>query len=330
MSSLLLLTAFFASKAERAVVHSHETATTLEHIGETTVGPILSILVIVLIAFVVLRGLRTIIRRSIKRLVERTDQPSRELTLKVNTLSSVVESGGRLTVLVIAGMMILSNLGLDIAPLLASAGVVGIAIGLGAQSLIRDFINGFLILSEDQFGVGDVISVNGFNGTVEHISLRRTGIRGADGSMTIVPNGDIRSVQNMTKDWSRAVVDVDISYDDDIDHAIAVLTAMLADIEHDPLLGSSIVAPADVLGVQSLGPYQVTIRLMVKTRPMEQWKVQRELLRRVKALLDSEGITIPYPHNVTVVRSLGGRDAQQSAELVAAGLEMPGQSDPSL
>ncbi|HEX3721875.1 MAG TPA: mechanosensitive ion channel family protein [Nitrolancea sp.] len=330
MSSLLLLTAFFTSRAERAIVHSHAMASTLEHVGETTIGPILSILVIVVIALLMLRGFRTIIRRSIKRLVERSNQPSRELTLKVNTLSSVVESGGRLTILVLAGMMILSDLGIDIAPLLASAGVVGIAIGLGAQSLIRDFINGFLILSEDQFGVGDVIAVNGFTGTVEHISLRRTGIRGGDGSMTIVPNGDIRSVQNMTKDWSRAVVDVDISYDDDIDHAIAVLTNMMADIEQDPLLGSSIVAPADILGVQALGPYQVTIRLMVKTRPMEQWKVQRELLRRVKSVLDSEGITIPYPHNVTVVRSLGGREAQQSAELVAAGLDVNGQAGPPL
>jgi small conductance mechanosensitive channel len=330
VSSLLLLTAFFTSRAERAIVHSHAMASTLEHVGETTIGPILSILVIVVIALLMLRGFRTIIRRSIKRLVERSNQPSRELTLKVNTLSSVVESGGRLTILVLAGMMILSDLGIDIAPLLASAGVVGIAIGLGAQSLIRDFINGFLILSEDQFGVGDVIAVNGFTGTVEHISLRRTGIRGGDGSMTIVPNGDIRSVQNMTKDWSRAVVDVDISYDDDIDHAIAVLTNMMADIEQDPLLGSSIVAPADILGVQALGPYQVTIRLMVKTRPMEQWKVQRELLRRVKSVLDSEGITIPYPHNVTVVRSLGGREAQQSAELVAAGLDVNGQAGPPL
>ncbi len=301
-----------------ALSHSNIVVETAKTVGKDAIGPGLSILVIIVIAFLVLRAMRSIIRRAIKHLVERSNQPSRELTLKINTLSSVVESLGRLIILVIAGMMVLSKIGLNIAPLLASAGVVGIAIGLGAQSLIRDFIGGFLILIEDQFGVGDVISVNGFVGTVEHLSLRRTGLRGLDGSFTIVPNGDVRAVQNLTKDWSRAVVDIDISYDDDVDHAINVLTELLDGIQEDPDLGSAVLEPANILGVQALGPYQVTIRLMVKTKPMEQWRVQRELRRRIKLALTSSGVTIPYPHNVTVFRSANGQDSDQAAAILAA------------
>lgn len=318
MHSPLLAVTIVQSGVETAVSHPNVVLTTAKQIGKDAVGPGLQILLIVVISMIILRAMRTIIRRSIKHLVERGDPQNRQLALKVNTLSSVVESGGRLIVLVVAGMMVLSNLNIDIAPLLASAGVVGIAIGLGAQSLIKDFIGGFLILFEDQFGVGDVISVNGHSGVVEHLSLRRTGLRGLDGSLTIVPNGDVRAVQNMTKDWSRALVDVDISYDDDVDHAMDVLRQLLDGIEEDPDLGSAVLGPADILGVQQLGPYQVTIRLMVKTKPMQQWRVQRELLRRIKQALTVGGVTIPYPHNVTVIRSANGQDSDQATAILAA------------
>lgn len=313
--------ASIASQTGDVIDHMQVNWSRLSDFGRATVGPIISVLVIVVLALAILRVMRTVIRRMIRRLVERNEKPNRELTLKINTLSSVVESGGRALVVVIAGMMILSNIGINIAPLLASAGVVGIAIGLGAQSLIKDVIGGFLILFEDQYGVGDVISVNSYSGVVEHLSLRRTGLRGIDGSLTIIGNGDVRAVQNLTKDWSRAILDIDISYDDNVDHAIRVLSDLMDGIEDDPIIGSAVVAPAEILGVQALGPYQVTIRVLVKTQPMQQWGVQRELLRRVKATLDTEGITIPYPHNVTVVRPTHGREAEQSALLVAAGLE---------
>ncbi len=327
--SPLAAIALVQSGLESAIDHSNLILSTAEQIGKDAIGPGLRILVIVVMSLLILRAMRSVIRRTIKHLVERGGQQSRELTLKVNTLSSVVESGGRLIVLVVAGMMVLSNLRINIAPLLASAGVAGIAIGLGAQSLIKDFIGGFLILLEDQFGVGDVISVNGHSGTVEHVSLRRTGLRGLDGSFTIVPNGEIRAVQNLTKDWSRALVDVDISYDDDVDHAISVLSELLDGIEDDPDLGSAVLEPATILGVQALGPYQVTIRLMVKTRPMEQWRVQRELLRRIKRTLKTSGVTIPYPHSVTVIRSANGRESDQAAAILAAQPQVTAQREAS-
>ncbi len=318
MHSLITAFALVQSDVVTAVSRSNTVIDNLKNIGRQAIGPTLSILLIVVIAFLILRLMRSVIRRTIQHLVERGAESNRELTLKINTLSTVVESLLRLIVVVVAGMMVLSNLGIDIAPLLASAGVVGIAIGLGAQSLIRDFIGGFLILLEDQFGVGDVITVNGYTGTVEHVSLRRTGLRQLNGSFAIVPNGDVRSVQNLTKDWSRALVDVDISYDDDVDHAIEVLTNLLDGIEYDPVLGDAILEPANILGVQALGPYQVTIRLMVKTVPMQQWRVQRELLRRIKGALNASGVTIPYPHSVTVFRSANGQESNEAAAILGA------------
>ncbi len=316
--SPLMAFALIQSGVNTAVSHSNAMVDKLQEVGQHAVGPALSILLIVGIAFLLLRVMRSVIRRTIQHLVERGAEANRELNLKISTLSTVVESLLRLIVLVIAGMMVLSNLGINIAPLLASAGVVGIAIGLGAQSLIRDFIGGFLILLEDQFGVGDVITVNGFTGTVEHLSLRRTGLRQLNGSFAIVPNGDIRAVQNLTKDWSRALLDVDISYDDDVDHAIEVLKHMLEGIENDPVIGAAILEPANILGVQALGPYQVTIRLMVKTKPMQQWGVQRELLRRIKGVLKESGVTIPYPHNVTVIRAANGHESEEAAAILGA------------
>jgi len=310
LTPLQLMPASIASQTGTVIDHTQAIWTSLSDFGRTTIGPVISVLVIVAMALVILRVMRTVIRRMIRHLVERNEKPNRELTLKINTLSSVVESGGRALVIVIAGMMILSNIGINIAPLLASAGVVGIAIGLGAQSLIKDVIGGFLILFEDQYGVGDVISVNTYSGVVEHLSLRRTGLRGTDGSFTIIANGDVRAVQNLTKDWSRAIIDVDISHDDDIDQAVAVLTEMLDGIQDDPELGSAILAPADILGVQAMGPYQVTLRVMIKTIPMEQWRVQRVLLRRIKQVFYSSGATIPYPRSETVVRALDEQTAR--------------------
>lgn len=314
MTLLQLMPASIASQTGNVMDHTQAIWSSLTEIGRTTIGPIISVLFIVVMALVIMRLMRTLIRRTIRHLVERNEKPNRELTLKINTLSSVVESGGRALVIVIAGMMILTNIGINIAPLLASAGVVGIAIGLGAQSLIKDVIGGFLILFEDQYGVGDVISVNSYSGVVEHLSLRRTGLRGTDGSFTIIANGDVRAVQNLTKDWSRAVIDVDISHDDDIDQAVDTLTDMLKDIQHDPELGSAILEPAEILSVQAMGPYQVTLRILVKTRPMEQWRVQRVLLRRIKQVFYRSGATIPYPRSETVVRTI---EQQQSPPLFA-------------
>ncbi len=283
-----------------------EAASWLTELIASAIEPAIAITVIVLLAMLALRILRMMVNRAAQKILQRNDRPSRELQLKADTLSSVLENAGRMVVFLIATMMVLSNVGLNIGPLLASAGVVGLAVGFGAQSLIKDFITGFFILLEDQYGVGDVVTINGATGTVEFISLRRTTIRAIDGTVITIPNGEILQVSNLTKDWARAVLDMDISYGDDIDRAIEVISQELEGIETDEQIGDVIIAPAEVLGVIALGPYQVTIRAWVKTQPMEQWGVQRELFKRLKLALDRNGITIPFPHQVTLVRSENG------------------------
>ncbi|HUZ02871.1 MAG TPA: mechanosensitive ion channel family protein [Thermomicrobiaceae bacterium] len=294
MLTFALLSAGLGAGFTQATLTPDRILSRLESVATDAVQPLLAILVIVLISFGLLRLLSSSVRTIMARLMEREDQPHRDLALKANTLAHVIESAGRVVIVVVAGMMVLSKLGLNIAPLLASAGVVGIAIGLGAQSLIKDLIGGFFILLENQFGVGDVITVGSYSGLVEHLSLRRTGLRATDGSVIVIPNGDIRAVTNMTKGWSRAVVDVPISYEDDVDHALEVLRGLVATLEDDPQLGDAVLGPAEIPGVESFGPYQVTLRMLVKTRPMEQWRVQRELRRRIKLALAAAGITIPY------------------------------------
>ncbi|MEX2425406.1 MAG: mechanosensitive ion channel family protein [Thermomicrobiaceae bacterium] len=287
----------------------------------------ISVGVIVLLSMLALRLLKMGVNRAVQRVMERHDQPKRELKLKADTLSNVIESAGRMLILLIATMMVLSNVGLDIAPLLASAGVAGLAIGFGAQSLIRDFISGFFILLEDQFGVGDVVTINGATGTVEQLSLRRTAVRMLDGTVVTTPNGEILQVWNLTKDWARAIMDIDISYDDDIDRALEVIRAELEGIETDEKIGDVIIAPAEVLGVTALGAYQVTIRAWVKTKPMEHWGVQRELFKRLKQALDRNHITIPFPHQVTLVRSENGHPESVKAlygQSISEGTEQEG------
>lgn len=291
------------SVTDAPVESATEAASWLTDLTQRMIGPAVAIVIIVLMAMLALRLLKMAVNRAVQRVMERHDHPARELRLKADTLSNVIESAGRMLILIIATMMVLSNVGLDIGPLLASAGVVGLAIGFGAQSLIRDFISGFFILLEDQYGVGDVITINGATGSVEQLSLRRTALRMLDGTVVTVPNGEILQVSNLTKDWARAIMDIDISYHDDIDRAMEVIANELEGIEVDEKIGDVIIAPAEVLGVTALGAYQVTIRAWVKTKPMEHWGVQRELFKRLKQALDRNGITIPFPHQVTLVRN---------------------------
>ena len=274
-------------------------------LGDRILTALPSIAFTVVLAWIALRMLRGAIRQTIRRVLERRGEAPREITVRLNTLASIIESATRFVVLIVAGMTLLSTLGIPIGPLLASAGVAGLAIGLGAQSLIRDLIGGFFIVLEDQYHVGDVIQVNGANGPsglVELLTLRYTALRGLDGSYTIVPNGDVRVVANLTKDWARPVIDVDIVYEEDLSKAIAVLQDVLASLDQDPEFAAAILEPGEILGVEALSPSHATVRLMVKTRPMEQWRVARALRQRIKAAFDQAGITIPYPRNVTIVQ----------------------------
>ena len=204
----------------------------------------------------------------------------------------------------------LAALGTPIGPLLASAGVVGLALGLGAQSLIKDIIAGFFVLLEDQYRVGEVVRINDqFSGQVEELNLRRTVLRGLDGSATIIANGEIRVVTNLTREWSRVVLDVSVSYRENVRQVMDVMRRVGVELWEDPSWRPLLLEEPQVLGVENFSESGVVVRMLAKTRPLKQWDVGRELRARLKEAFDREGIAIALPHRVV----LQPNDARWSA-----------------
>jgi len=212
-----------------------------------------------------------------------------------------------------AVLMLLGTFGIDITPLLASVGVAGLAISLGAQSLIKDLIGGLLIIIENQYAVGDFITVGSASGEVERITLRTTQVRARNGDLHIVPNGEVRVLANQTKGWSRAVVEVGVAYEEDLERALDVLRASGEAFAQDPVLGTSLLEPPQVLGPMTLGDTAVILRVEVKTEPGKQWEIGRELRKRILADCEREGVSLPYPRQEVWVRGLE-QDGAVSAE----------------
>jgi small conductance mechanosensitive channel len=220
------------------------------------------------------------------------------------TLIYILQWVARLFIVGAAGLMLLSHFGIDITPLLASAGVAGLAISLGAQTLIKDLIGGFLVLSENQYVVGDFIQVGNVSGQVEQLTLRATHVRDANGNLHLIPNGEVRVVANQTKGWSRALVDVGVAYEEDLERVFRILDELAASFAQDPTFGPQLLEPPQVLGPMSLGDWAITLRVMVKTLPGKQWAVNRELQRRINDVFMRENVTSPYPRQEIWVRGL--------------------------
>jgi small-conductance mechanosensitive channel len=221
---------------------------------------------------------------------------------RAKTMADVL---GRLANAIIWGiaiLVVLSELGINLAPLIAGAGVLGIALGFGAQSLVRDFLSGFFMLVEDQFGVGDVIDVGsavggtsgGVSGTVEGVSLRTTRLRDVEGVVWHVPNGEIKRVGNKSQQWSRALLDIEVDRDTDVANAIRVIKETADAMWHEEGWRDAILMEPDVWGIEELGAQSMKLRLVVQTLPLEQWRVARELRARIKAALDEAGIETPH------------------------------------
>ncbi|MFC2037790.1 mechanosensitive ion channel family protein [Chloroflexota bacterium] len=202
-----------------------------------------------------------------------------------------------------AVLMLLGTFGIDITPLLASVGVAGLAISLGAQSLIKDFIGGLLIIVENQYAVGDFIAVGSVSGDVERITLRTTQVRARNGDLHIVPNGEVRVVANRTKGWSRAVVEVGVAYEEDLERALDVLRASGEAFAQVPAFGASLLEAPKVMGPMSLGDSAAILRVEVKTEPGKQWEIGRELRKFVLTACEREGVSLPYPRQEVWVRS---------------------------
>ncbi len=225
--------------------------------------------------------------------VDTGPMPQARRTQRAETIGAVVRSVVSITIWSIAVLTVLEVLGISLGPLIAGAGIVGVALGFGAQSLVKDFLSGMFMLMEDQYGVGDVIDVGVATGTVEGVSLRTTRLRDVDGVVWHVPNGTILRVGNKSQQWSRAVVDVPVTFQADIAAATEVIRVETDHVWHDPAFASVILAEPTVLGTESLEPGRVVIRIVVRTRPQEQWRVERELRTRIKTALDQAGIALP-------------------------------------
>jgi moderate conductance mechanosensitive channel len=233
-------------------------------------------------------GIKSVFHLFERGAVNRHEPASRR---RLQTLSATLRGITQTLILFIGLMTFLGQLGINITPILASAGVLGIAIGLGAQSLIKDFLAGFLILLEDQFSVGDTVKIGETTGTVEQLTLRVTRVRGLDGSLTSIPNGSVGAVVNYSKGWSRVVLDIEIDYNQDVDRAMRVVLETAKQVkEENP---ANIIEEPAMLGVDKLGAASVTLRLLAKTATGKQPEVGRELRRRVKLAFDQEGIKTP-------------------------------------
>jgi small-conductance mechanosensitive channel len=216
---------------------------------------------------------------------------------RAQTLSSVFTQASAIFIIIIALFMILSEVGIDITPLLASAGVVGVALAFAAQSFVKDLIAGFLIISENQFDVGDVIKVADVTGGVEEVNLRRTMLRDLDGILHIIPNGEIRVTSNYTMMWSRAHLDISVAYKEDLDRVMAVVRRVWEEMADDPRWGPQMISKTPwLLRVNEFGDSGIVIKAVGETKPLKQWDVMGELRRRIKRVFDEEGIEIPWPH----------------------------------
>jgi small conductance mechanosensitive channel len=226
---------------------------------------------------------------------------------RAHTVSGLLRGAGKIVILIFALILTL-DVFLDIGPLLAGAGVIGLAVSFGSQSLVKDMLSGFFILSENQFDIGDVIEVAGKTGAVERITMRVVHLRDLEGIVHIVPNGQITTVSNKTRGWSRAVVDIGVGYGSDIDQALEVLRDEAEQFGADRAWRIKLDGDPEVLGVQLLGDSAVTLRVMLRTQPGLQWEVGREFRRRAKLRLDREGIEIPFPQRTVHVRRHGDSD----------------------
>ena len=254
------------------------------------------ILVVVVLSWIAYRFLILLLRR-VERSVERADTTTISLhEQRVRTLSGLLRSVGIVFIGVVSLFMILRAVGLDIGPLLAGAGVIGLAVSFGAQSLVKDIISGLFILFENQFGVGDVVRIKDVSGRVEKMTLRIVVMRDLRGVVHIVPNGEITQVSNLTRAFSRAVLEIGVAYKEDVDRVIEVMRAIGRELEDDPEWKPLLVEEIQVPGIESFGDSAVNIRMIATTVPLKQWDVARELRLRIKRRFDAEDIEIPFPH----------------------------------
>jgi small conductance mechanosensitive channel len=293
----------------------------LADIADWLIGRPLTIAVILLVGWVATLIARRYVRRGVERFVAAdrsgtkrrlealgfdaldADAPDPRRSARAASISAVVASTTAVVIWAVTIMIALGEAGIDLAPLIAGAGIAGVALGFGAQTLVKDCIAGLCMLIEDQYGIGDHVDLGEATGTVERISLRVTVLRDPNGTVWHVPNGEVQRVGNRSQLWSVAVVDVDVAYDADLERVREVLLDVATDVCSEPEWAHQVLEDPEVLGVEMLGADGITVRMHVKTTPGVQWRLQRELRERIKKRLDREGIEIPFPQRTIWVRN---------------------------
>ena len=293
---VIMVLAVVAITLSRQGVH---TVITSETIQRWLLEHGILILVMVIVSYLVYLFLKLAMPQIVEKSLKlRVKERHSKLWFKnrSQTLSTILTSTIGILIALIAVFMILSEVGIDITPLLAGAGVAGIAIGFGAQSLIKDLVSGLLVLLEDQYNKGDVVKIAGIVGLVEEVNLRRTVLRDLDGIVHSVPNGEITTASNYTRDWARVNLDVPVAYGEDLDHVMAVINRVGKELAEDEYFSKLVHTAPQALRVNNFGDSGIDIKILGETKPMMQWEVTGELRKRLKKAFDEAGIEIPWPH----------------------------------
>lgn len=274
-------------------------ASLLLSLGASFVQSGLRIALIVVAGYVGVRGLRAALQRLESLLIragEATETVPGAARKRVATLTGLIRTLAVVAIWAVVGTIALDQLGLDITPILAGAGIAGLAVGFGAQNLVRDLISGFFLVLENQVRVGDVAIVNGTSGLVETITFRTIVLRDLAGVVHVFPHSTVNTLANMTKEWSAYVIDVGVAYKEDTDRVVEVMQHVAEELRQDPSYASMILEPMEIFGVDNFGASEVTIKARFKTLPLQQWNVGRAYRRRLKKAFDAERIEIPFPH----------------------------------
>lgn len=263
------------------------------------------IVLVLLGAYILTKILRAISRKSAELHIRKL--PSGVSVQQFRTVTGVVTSVGAFVIFFVAALEVLSLLGLNLGPMLASAGIAGLAIGFGAQTLVHDFINGFFILLENQYDIGDTVRIAGVKGTVERMSLRNTVLRDDDGTVHIVPNSSIQIVSNMTRDWSQLALRVTVAYSEPSDKIVSLLKQVGQEVRHDDRFAAEIVSDIDVPGIDRVGNGEAEYLMLIKTRPNKQYAVSRELRRRIKECFEKNNVQAAGPGRIYVMDTGTGK-----------------------
>lgn len=266
---------------------------------EPLIMSVLRILLILVVAWVTMFAVKLSMRRLTRTLIQRgqaAGEVPTESAKRVETLVRLLRQGVLIALWVMVLLIILREVGVEITPILASAGIVGLAVGFGAQNLVRDVISGFFMILENQVRVGDVAIVNGTGGVVEKVNFRTIVLRDLSGVVHVFPNGAVSTMSNMTKEWSGYVLDMGVAYKEDVDKVMDVMRQVAAEMRTDEYFGTLMIHDIEIFGVDDFADSAVVIKARLKTKPIKQWEVGREYRRRLKQAFDREGIEIPFPH----------------------------------